>query len=113
MKWNDAFVIQDLKPYELNMKFRAIRDILNGRISFGNIKGIDKNIDGVLIEHLFPVLGVDNTINHDLKIIPTGYIILKSSNGGVIYDGSIRWTKSEITLRSTTNNHAATLFLVR
>ncbi|MBP7209622.1 MAG: hypothetical protein KBA02_00335 [Paludibacteraceae bacterium] len=37
MKWDDGLVLQELKPYEINLKFRAIKNILNGNIDNENL----------------------------------------------------------------------------
>lgn len=37
MKLVDSFTLQELKPYEINMKFRAIKDIINGGVDDDNI----------------------------------------------------------------------------
>jgi hypothetical protein len=110
MKWVDSFVLQELKPYEINMKFKAIKDILNGRVSFS---ADDNNMDGFLTTRTFLSAATDERIDHNLGSIPTGYITLKSSNGGVIYDGVLRADKRSIYLRSTTPNHTVTIFIAR
>jgi len=51
--------------------------------------------------------GTANTqfsITHHLERIPLGYVTLKISNGGIIYDGTSSWTTTTIYLRCTTAN---------
>jgi len=113
MKWNDGFVLQDLKPFEINMKFKTLKDILNGRIGFGNLDGKERNLDGVVLTHTFTLANIEESLQHSLGSFPLGYVVLRTSNGGVIYDGTSRTTKENIWLRSTTANNAVTIFIAR
>lgn len=108
-----SFKYQEFKPYEWNNELYQIKLSVNGRIGFGQVNGKDRNIDGEMKVVAFPLANTDVTISHSLKQIPVGYLTLTSSNGGVIYDGTIAPTKTEITLRSTTAGNTVTLFIAR
>lgn len=108
-----GYVLQDLKPYEVNREFNRIKDIVNGHVGFGQLSGRDRNIDGIMIRHTFAVANVEEEIIHNLRSVPIGYLTITNSNGGVIYDGITRSTTTSIFLRSTTGNNAVTLFILR
>jgi len=113
VKIEGGYVLQDLKPYEINREFSRIKDIVNNHLQFGQINGKDRNIDGVMIEHTFTLANTEEEITHDLGTVPIGYLTLRSSNGGVIYDGVTRTSKTEIFLRSTTAANTVLLFILR
>lgn len=113
MKIEKGYVLQDLKPYEINRELVRIKDIVNGHLQFGQLDGKDRNIDGVMISHTFAAANVEEEITHDLGIIPIGYLAIRSSNGGVIYDGVTRTNKTLIYLRSTTAANQVLLFILR
>lgn len=103
----------DLRPYEINREFDRIKNIINGKLSFGNLRGDDRNMDGELIYVSFPLVATDVAINHSLKTLPTGYLILRNFNGSIIYDGLTPWNHSTIYLRSNLAASAALVFILR
>lgn len=110
-----SFRYQEFKPYEWNNELVQIKAVVNGEISFGSLDGKDRNMSGERQLVTFTLANVDQTFNHDLKSIPLGYLTLTSSNGGVIYNGSLQqvdWTNTTITLRSTTANNKVSLFIL-
>lgn len=110
-----SFRYQEFKPYEWNNELVQIKSVVNGEISFGTGDGKDRNMSGERLQVTFTAANADQTFNHDLKSIPIGYLALTSSNGGVIYNGSLQetdWTNTTITLRSTTANNIVSLFIL-
>lgn len=113
MKIPIGTILQDLQPYEVNGRFVKIENIVNGRIGFGATDGTDRNIDGAMIVHTFVAANTEELIVHNLGTVPIGYLTIRSSNGGVIYDGTTRTSKTDIYLQSTTANNTVTLFILR
>lgn len=108
-----GYTLQDLKPYEINLEFFNLKNVVNGRIQFGTTDGKNRNVDGQMVSATFGAANTDLTIIHNLGAIPVGYLVFRNSNGGVIYDGSVAFTKTTITLRSTVANTVALIFILR
>lgn len=47
------------------------------------------------------VADTDFTINHELGQVPLTIVGQDTNNGGLLYRGSVSWTKTTVTLRST------------
>jgi len=73
-------------------------------ITYGTSNGdASKNIINWLASGTSPgVANTDFTITHALGYIPTTIIGQDTNNGGLLYRGSVAWTKTTITLRCTT-----------
>lgn len=108
-----GFTLQDLKPFEINKELNAIKSVVNGQIAFGDVSGKNRNMDGVMVPTLFELANTEQLVSHNLGSIPTGYLALSTSNGGVVYDGVTRTSKTGIFLRSTTANNQVLLFILR
>jgi len=62
-----------------------------------------KNIVSWLASGVSPgAANTDFTITHGLGYIPTTIIGQDTNNGGLLYRGSVAWTKTAVTLRCTT-----------
>lgn len=108
-----GYTLQDLKPYEINLEFFNIKNVINGRIQFGATDGKNRNIDGQMVNVTFGAANTNLSIPHSLGAIPVGYLVFRNSNGGVIYDGTVAFDKTTITLRSTVANTVALIFILR
>jgi hypothetical protein len=53
----------------------------------------------------------ENTIAHTLKRVPTGYLILKINNAGIVYDSGTAWTDTNIYLKCSSANAAITILI--
>jgi len=113
MKIPSGFVLQDLKPYEINLELNRIKTVVNGQLQFGTLSGSDKNMDGVMILHTFKMANVEESVTHALGSVPIGYLVLRNGNGGVIYDGTSTTTTNVIFLKSTTGNNTVLMFILR
>lgn len=51
------------------------------------------------------VANTEFTVSHNLKRIPTGFIVTSAVGTGVIYNGASAWTTTAIYLKSTTANN--------
>ena len=98
--------------YMLRKLYEQLVRIVNGRISFGNGL-IPDNIAGVWLSTTTPVgADTDFTLTHNLLYIPVGFIVMNQSKGGVLYQGSIAWTKTQITLRCNVGSNKILIFVL-
>lgn len=107
-----GFTYQTVDPYAFNKEIVLIKQIVNGLIGFGDLAGDNRNMFGLMAQVDFPLANTDVEIDHNLNTVPIGYLILRNSNGGVVYDGVGNWTKTSIFLRSTTANNSALIFIL-
>lgn len=89
---------------------------LNGRIRFGTATDgkSGENIAGQY--QVIADTGSANTefvVAHTLGSVPVGYLVIKTSNAGVIYDSGTTWTSSNIYIKSSAANSAVTIFLLK
>ena|SRR6266851_1806200 len=78
--------------------------VLDGNISYGQSNtDRSRNIIHFKANGVSPgVVNTDFTITHSLGYIPVTIIGQDTNNGGLLYRGSVAWTKTTITLRCTT-----------
>lgn len=107
-----GFTYQEIKPYEFNNELRLIKNVVNGKIQLGDLEGNNKNLFGTMIQITFVVANTDVEINHELGVVPVGYLVIQNENGGVIYNGLSTWNKENIYLRSTTPNNNVSVFIL-
>ncbi len=85
---------------------------VNGRMSFGDGTSSD-NIDGVWATPVTPgVANTDFTVTHNLGRIPSGFLVFNKSAACDVYQGSVAWTTSQITLRATVVGVTVKLFIM-
>lgn len=79
--------------------------VLGGNVSYGHTMD---NTDQDLNLKVWKATGTspvtpdtDFTINHDLGQVPLTIVGQDTDNGGLIYRGSVPWTTTQVTLRST------------
>lgn len=87
--------------------------IVNGQLSFGNGSGIGDNMAGVwaAVEDTGSA-DTNFTITHNLLYIPTGYIVMNQSIAGSVYQGSLPWTTTQITLKCSTAHANILIFIL-
>jgi hypothetical protein len=80
--------------------------VLNGNVGFGStMSNADKDINVNCWKATGTTPGAPNTdftITHSLGRIPLTIVGQDGNNGGIIYRGSVAWSKTQITLRCTT-----------
>lgn len=103
---------QEVRPYEFNNELKLIKQVVNGKLQFGDLEGNNKNMYGEMLVVDFPVANTDVAIPYGILGIPVGFITIRNTNGGIIYDGQQAWNNSNIYLRSTTANNRATIFIL-
>ncbi len=107
-----GYTHQEVKPYDFNSEINLIKSAVNGFLQFGDVAGNNRNMYGKMFTVTFPLANTDVQFDHNLKVIPVGYLQMSSSNGGVVYDGVGITSKTSIFLRSTTANNTVTLFVL-
>ena len=84
--------------------------VLNGNVSFGSTmsnKDADINMNCWKATGTTPgAANTDFTITHSLGRIPNTIVGQDTNNGGLLYRGSVAWSKTTITLRCTTSTAA-------
>lgn len=70
---------------------------VNGGLDFAT------NFNCKIISATFSASGTDTSFNHTLGHPPTGYFEIRKSASMIVYDGSVAWTASTISLRSSAN----------
>jgi hypothetical protein len=78
--------------------------VLDGNISYGQSNtDRSRNIVHYKANGVSPgAANTDFTITHNLGYVPVTIIGQDTNNGGLLYRGSVAWTKTTITLRCTT-----------
>ena len=81
----------------------------HGRVLGGNVSFGSNNTDpsrNILCWHASGTtpgaVNTDFTVAHSLGFVPTTIVGQDTNNGGVLYRGSVAWTKTTVTLRCTT-----------
>lgn len=86
--------------------------IVNGQLSFGN---------GIKPDNIAGAWGAvadtgaanaDFTVTHNLLYVPVGFIVINQSKAGVVYQGSVAWTTTTITLRDSVANDKILIFII-
>jgi hypothetical protein len=94
------------KPLNLTRHSERLALVLNGNVNFGSTMSnsdSDTNMQCWKATGTTPgAANTDFTINHSLGRIPLTIVGQDTNNGGLLYRGSVAWTKSTITLRCTT-----------
>jgi hypothetical protein len=86
--------------------------VINGHIGFGDGSKSD-NIDGVWVSISTPgSINTDFTVTHNLGRVPVGYLAMTKSAACDLYNGSIAWTSTQMTLRATTAGVTINLFVI-
>ena len=91
----------------LDSIFSKLADILNGGLLLAD------NFDGFLTTITTDATpGVESAIAHGLKRVPSGYLVLKRDQAGILYDGSTAWDSTNIYVRSNVASLTVTLFIL-
>jgi len=101
------------KPFEgglakelLNYSF-SLSELLNGGLKFTENFNCES--------HAVADTGAANTefaVAHTLKRVPTGYLVIKNSTTGAVYDGATTWTTTNIYLRCSIANANITVIIL-
>ena len=92
-----------------------IGTVLTRNVSYGHtMSNADQNVNTDTWKATGTTPGVANTdftINHSLGRIPITIVGQDTNNGGLVYRGSVPWTKTTVTLRCTTASAAYNVIL--
>lgn len=98
------------KPLDMSRWIERIARVLNRNVSFGSTMTntpTDINLDIWKATGTTPgVANTDFTITHSLNRVPITIVGQDTNNGGLLYRGSVAWTKTTVTFRCTTTNAA-------
>jgi hypothetical protein len=93
-------------PTHLRRQAEVNARVLAGNVSFGadmSNSALDRNLNVWKASGTSPgAANTDFTITHALGRVPITIVGQDTNNGGLLYRGSVAWTKSTITLRCTT-----------
>jgi hypothetical protein len=91
---------------------RELRQHFNGGIGFGDGTNSD-NMFGVFYNYTTNAIAdTQDTINHNLGIVPIGFLTLSLDKGAVLYKGATAWTSTQIFLKATLASVAARIFIL-
>lgn len=103
------------EPLNLTRHAERLALVLNGNVNFGSTmsnKDADQNMNAWKATGTSPgAANTDFTITHSLGRVPLTIVGQDTNNGGLLYRGSVAWTKTTITLRCTTATAAYNVIL--
>ena len=86
-----------------------------GRVRFGTGTDGDRgeNISGSF--QVVTSAGADTefVVAHELGATPTGFLVVRTNKGGVVYDSGTAWNDTNIYLKCTTASTTLTLFILK
>lgn len=104
--WLRRFIQLFSKQYE------RMASEINGHIGFGDVLS-SENMDGVWVEFLTSTdVDTDFVVTHNLGRVPVGYLIMTKNKACIVYNGSVAWTNTEMTLRATVADTMVRAFIV-
>ena len=92
-------------PKNLTRHSERLAKVLNGNVNYGSTmsnKDKDMNMNCAKFTGTSPAANTDFTLAHSLGRIPLTINAQDTNNGGLIYRGSVAWTKTHVTFRCTT-----------
>lgn len=91
---------------ELQKYSQDLSDLLNGGLKFSD--NFNAEITTVSDSG---TADTEFTVSHTLKRVPSGFIVINISKGGVVYDSGTDWTTTDIYLKCTTANTEVKLLI--
>jgi hypothetical protein len=102
----------DRATEQVAQQSRLLSMLLNGLLTFGDGTDSD-NIQGKWQSVSTPSTpGLEFAVQHDLGVVPVGFLILVPPVAGVINNGASSWTTTNIYLTCTDPDQTALIFLV-
>ena len=101
---------------DVDFDIKNLFTLSQNRVRFGDGTDgeIGENISGQF--QVYTTNGVadtEDTIAHDLGVVPIGFIVINRDKGGVVYDSGTAWTSTNVYLKCSTATTAVTLFLLK
>jgi hypothetical protein len=96
----------------LGRHLQQIAQCVNGQLSFGS--GVDaENVRGKWITYVSnAVADTEDTVAHNLVVVPIGYLVFSVDKAGVVYKGTTTWTTSNLYLKCNAATTTALLFVL-
>lgn len=88
----------------LSQFMKGVQELIGGNLNFND------NFRGQIIDVSF-TNGIELKIPHNLKFIPSGYLVTKTSTPMSVSVGTTQWTNSDIYLRSNATGTATVLII--
>lgn len=105
---------QGMTPDEILLAIAGVFEQLQelGTVSLGSGSGVAGDLNAqYLAVTTNATANTESAFTHKLGRKPSGYIVVKNGNGGVVYDGISIWTSTAIYLKCTTASNAVTLLI--
>lgn len=84
----------DVKRF-ITLFAEQVLDIVNGKLDFGT------NFNCKVVSVTFSSSATDTSVAHSLGHVPVGYFEIRKNASMIVYDGSVAWTASSISLRAS------------
>lgn len=91
---------------ELLSAWNELSRLLNGGIKFVD----NHNAETVVVADTGAV-NTEFTVAHTLKRVPVGFLVVKRTGTGVVYESGTAWTTTAIYLKCTTANNAISVLV--
>ena len=92
--------------------FRSHSFALNGNLGFGDGTFYD-NIKGKWVEYTTNATpDTEDTVVHDLGVIPAGFLVMLPPKSGYLYNGSTTWTTTNLYLKCSAASQTVRIFVV-
>lgn len=107
----DAGWAQEL-VFQVDTATREIIAAVNGNLGFGDGTDDDNLVGTWLTYSTNSSAGTEDTLAHNLGVIPVGFLVMVPPVSGVINKGSTTWTTTNIYLTCTGASQTATLYVL-
>jgi len=89
----------------VNTFLREVETLLNGQLMLSG------NLSTEVVEKTFSATGIETAVDHGLKRVPTGFIVVKRELDVEIYSSDRQWSTDRIYLKSSTDNPVVKLLI--
>lgn len=107
-------LFKDMMRRNSKDQFRQFKtaQVINGKIGFGNPTDGNDNMDGVWNKGVTPVVpDTEFAIIHNLRRVPTGFIVFSQDKAGTVYKGDTPWSSTQMFLKASSAQMAITIFI--
>ena len=98
--------------YQVDTATRELAAAVNGNLGFGDGTDNDNLVGKWLTYNTNGSAGTEDTLTHNLGVIPVGFLVIVPPTTGVINKGSTTWTTAAIYLTCTGASQTATLYVL-
>lgn len=97
---------------QIDSAMRELAAAVNGNLGLGDGTNDDNLVGTWLTYNTNGSAGTEDTLTHNLGVIPVGFFLIVPPTSGVINKGSTAWTTSAIYLTCTAASQTATLYVL-